>query len=405
MFNESTKLDRILSQCIHAIEVDGWTVEQCLDRYPKEREELEPLLQTALRLRKVRTIRPSIEFRSKAQQRFRLRLNASRRSPWMSTTGDKVESKGLLDELASLFQVRGTLQWVAPLLLIMIILIGTGGGVAYAADTAKPGDFLYAVDKGIEKIRIQLATDKQSIVRLRLQFADERLEEATQLVEAGDIESVAIVIEEYKELMVAATPLIVEAYIAGEDVQSLLKETNEAIAQQEKKLQDLAITAPIEVEEIIKLALKDIKDIRIVVAAPLPTRIPVVLPSPSALFSPTDLGPPWTSTPEPVPTSWPTSTGTLIPGPSPTVGAQIPSETPTPPTSASGTPTATTNPYVTPTPTGTATITVTPTNTGTPGPTYTPTPTRTVTRTPTRTGTPTPTEDGPPAATEPPRID
>ena len=391
MFNRSSKLDRILTQCIRAIEEKGWTVEQCLDRYPRERAELEPLLRTALRLRKARQVRPSLKFRSNAQPRFRSRLRASRRSSWRgasrSSATRSLHGNAFLDLLHNL----GNLQWATSLILIIIILVGTGGGVAYAADNAKPGDFLYQIDKGIEQLRIELENDIQDLVRLRVQFADERLDEAIQLLAAGETEEIIKVIQEYKELMATAAPMIAQAHIAGEDVLPLVKETNDAIYTQEKKLEELIKIAPIEVEEVIKLTLKDVKDIQIVVVAPLPTIIPTLSLSPMPFPSPTLSDAKRTSYP-PLPTSYPTSTGTLIALHTPTIMG-----------SPYATPTATTNPYATTTPTGTITVSPTPSPTRTPGPTYSPTPTRTKTPypvTPTATGTPSGTPDG--SATEPP---
>jgi hypothetical protein len=381
------------------MEEKGWTVEQCLDRYPRNRAELEPLLRTALKLRKARQLRPSLEFRSNAQPRFRSRLRTSRRSSWRSLSKSAVPRSRQGNAFIDLLQNLGNLQWATALILIIIILVGTGGGVAYAADNAKPGDFLYQMDKGIEQLRIELENDIQDLVRLRVQFANERLDEATQLLAAGDTDEIIQVIQDYKELMAAAAPMIAEAHIAGEDVQPLVRETNDAIYTQEKKLEELIKTAPIEVEEVIKLTLKDVKDIQILVVAPLPTILPTADLSPIPFPSTTLVGAPSTSSPQPPqPTLYPTSTGTLIPGHTPTIVGS-PYATPTP--GPSGTPTATTNPYATTTPTGT--ITSTPTRT--PGPTYSPTPTRTKTPypvTPTATGTLTAT---PGPATQPPGYD
>jgi hypothetical protein len=273
----------------------------------------------------------------------------------------------------------------------MILIIGTGGGVAFAADNSKPGDILYALDKGIEEIRLQLENDLQHIVRLRLQFADERIEEITQLIESGETDEIGPVIQEYKELVVAAAPLIVEAHIAGENVQPLLKETNEAIVIQESKLTEIIRKVPIEVEQIIITTIREVEEIRIIVAAPLPTQIPKMIETPFPYPTATDLLPPPTKTRKYSDPVYSTSTATLIPGYTPT-GTMIPYMTPTAPPAATPTPMVTDNPYVTTTPTGTITVTVTVTPTGskTPVLTYTPTPTRTYTPwPPTSTGTPT----------------
>ena len=270
MFNRSTKLDRILTQCIRLIVGKGWTIEECLDRYSRDSIELEPMLRTALRLHQARTFRPSVEIRNNAQTRFRSRLNTSRRSPRLSKSMYAAPQRGVLESLSSLLQNLDSLQWAAPLLLIMMVLISTGGGVAYAADHAKPGDALYQVDRAIEKFRINFENDKQEVVRLHLMFAEERLEEAFAVMQDGDITGLKPALDGYKVQIIATAHLITEAYTAGEDVIPLINEGNEAITAHEKKLEDLIKIAPVEVEVEIRNIIKDAEEIRIVVFSPLP---------------------------------------------------------------------------------------------------------------------------------------
>ena len=48
------KFEDILVQCIEDIKAGRSSIEDCLDRYPSVREQLEPLLRTALEIRKRR---------------------------------------------------------------------------------------------------------------------------------------------------------------------------------------------------------------------------------------------------------------------------------------------------------------------------------------------------------------
>lgn len=59
----------------------------------------------------------------------------------------------------------------------VVILLGSSLATAAAADSAKPGDFLFPLDLASERIRITLASDTKKD-ELRLKFAQERVNEA-----------------------------------------------------------------------------------------------------------------------------------------------------------------------------------------------------------------------------------
>ena len=79
MSEATSKLDSILMDCIQDIEEKGRTIEECLRRYPQLRQDLEPMLEAALRLKKVHSVEPSIRFKRETLSRMQLRLQASRR--------------------------------------------------------------------------------------------------------------------------------------------------------------------------------------------------------------------------------------------------------------------------------------------------------------------------------------
>jgi hypothetical protein len=359
MFNRSNKLDRMLTKCIQAIEEKGWTVEDCLNQYPSYREELEPILRTAFRLRQARRYVPSTAFRSNAQIRIRKRLQSSRRSPSFSKTARSSSLKRRGTIAPPRMRLAGSF---IPLLIISLLIIGTGGGIAFAADHARPGDVLYEVDRAIEQVRIRLENDIQQMVRLHLQFADERIKEVVELVEQGDLRDLSSALADYKEQIGATAPLIQQAQTEGKDIDTLIIETSDTIASQKKKLQDLIEESPIEYETAIKETIDDAEEVRKVVVSPVPTEEPFVFePEIPSAPSPTNVPPkvPATSSP---------------PSATQTPGAFIL------PTSTVPLPASPTPPYATPTP-GTAAPTYTPTKTKTPTPTPTPTHTMTPTAT------------------------
>lgn len=75
-----------------------------------------------------------------------------------------------------------------PLAIALIVLLGAGGTVA-ASDSARPGDFLFPLDRGIEEVRLALAPNEDKDT-LRIRFAEERIKEFDAIVdtEAGATE-------------------------------------------------------------------------------------------------------------------------------------------------------------------------------------------------------------------------
>jgi hypothetical protein len=385
MANLSNKLDRILTKCIQSIEEKGWTIEDCLNQYTTYRDELEPMLRTVMRLRRARRVRPTASFRSNAQSRIRARLQASRRSTILRMADDLSDRKKTT--YPPRLQLAGSL---IPLLIVSLLIIGTGTALAYSADNAKPGDLLFQIDRAIEQIRIRLENDTPQLIRLHLQFADERIEEVVDLVRQGNTIDFGAGLAGYKEQIRAIALLITEAQIAGQDISPLVNETNEAIVTQKEKLQDLLPSVSIDLKQAIRDTIEEAEDTQNVVTAPLPTKEPVVnATSEPFVFEPDQ---PTQKPPTTIPSTIPPPTPppptipppNEPPGPTDTPGSYIlPSATPPDNTGETATPTY--FPYATPTPLPTTPM-VTPTGsitpTHTPSPSATPTPTSTPNKTP-----------------------
>jgi len=64
---ELKKFEDILAQCIEDIKAGRASIEDCLDRYPSMREQLEPLLRIALEIREPPDVKPSSSFKVKAR--------------------------------------------------------------------------------------------------------------------------------------------------------------------------------------------------------------------------------------------------------------------------------------------------------------------------------------------------
>jgi hypothetical protein len=77
--------------------------------------------------------------------------------------------------------------------LILGIVAGVllvGGGVAYASDSAVPGDFLYPVDLAVESVQRTLTTDPVAEAELETDILAERVAELEEVSEDGNLEDV-----------------------------------------------------------------------------------------------------------------------------------------------------------------------------------------------------------------------
>jgi hypothetical protein len=105
----------------------------------------------------------------------------------------------------------------AMVILVVVVLLLGSAGLVYAADEAAPGDLLYTVDRAIETARLGLMSDTLGTVELQMAFARERLEEALELIDAGETGHYHQALDEYDQAIFE----VVELVGGAEDVDHL----------------------------------------------------------------------------------------------------------------------------------------------------------------------------------------
>ena len=83
-------------------------------------------------------------------------------------------------------------SFVLSIIVVAVIVFSGAGVTAYAAQSALPGDALYAVKTGFEDTRIRLAKNAAAQAQLHIKFAENRLDELSVLVKErrySDIEA------------------------------------------------------------------------------------------------------------------------------------------------------------------------------------------------------------------------
>ncbi|MDT8380857.1 MAG: DUF5666 domain-containing protein [Brevefilum sp.] len=96
-------------------------------------------------------------------------------------------------------KMKKVYQTAAIAIVVVAFLFGGAGITAAAASNSLPGDRLYAVKSGIEKARVQLATETEDKVQLNLQYAQMRLEEIESLIAQGRFNDIGKAVNSYEQ--------------------------------------------------------------------------------------------------------------------------------------------------------------------------------------------------------------
>ena len=192
------EFDNILDECLERLLVEGETIEHCLQRYPEQAQELEPLLQTALEAREASTIQPRAEFKAKARYQFgsALQGEASR------------ESRPFFGWLP---------RWATVVTIVLVVLVAGGGTVAVASNSM-PDSPLYSLKLATEEARLMLTPSELGKARLCAELVDRRVEEIIYMAGKGDVQQVELVTQRLDERLEMLAVLVLALGGNGEAV-------------------------------------------------------------------------------------------------------------------------------------------------------------------------------------------
>jgi len=284
-------IESALDKCLSCLK-KGDSIEACLAEHPSLADELEPLLQTALRAQQLRGSRALSEAALAAGRSEFLRKAAALRA---STAQNR---QGVFSRLADglratwngLTMRKGTLTIIATALLLFGLL--SGGTMASA--NSLPGDPLYPLKRASERVQLALTFAEETKAELLTSFEKRRVEEVQSVVEVRRIVTPLIGRDVWVEARTQTDGQVVAHYVRViEPVEKPPTQT---------PLLSTATAKPTETKKI----------------EPSPTLI-VPTNEPTATEAPHKEKPKPTATEEPTPTSGPTGTLTLTPTPVPTV--------------------------------------------------------------------------------------
>ncbi|MFC1859993.1 DUF5667 domain-containing protein [Chloroflexota bacterium] len=173
------EFDSILDECLERLLVSGETIEQCLQSYPEQASDLEPLLQTALAARQAVIIQPRVDFKAQARYQFRSALQE-----WTP------------QRRRSFF--RWFPRWAVVVSIVVAVLL-MGGGTVAAAGYSMPDSFLYPVKLATEQVQLTLTPSDVDKAELCAKFADRRVAEIVHMANKGDAQRVETVSQRLDE--------------------------------------------------------------------------------------------------------------------------------------------------------------------------------------------------------------
>ena len=204
------EFDNILDECLERILTRGETIEQCLESYPEQSAELEPLLQTALLTKRASAIKPRPEFRERARYQLRSALQ-------------EMEEKRERRPFFFGWQPR----WATAVIVVLVFLLASGGTVA-AAGNSMPDEPLYPVKLATETVRLTLTPSALGKAELCVKLVDKRVEEIIKMADKGKMKHVERTAQRLNTCLVMAANLAAPEAVPEE----VLAPTPEAVPEE-----------------------------------------------------------------------------------------------------------------------------------------------------------------------------
>lgn len=216
-------LSRPLDECLQAVE-EKRNLHEILRRYPADREELIGLLQLSLDLNGLGAPAADPAFRLRARNRM-LAVAAQRRQERKRGPFSMLPRPVVRLAFAGAFAVA----------------LAVGGLTAAAAsDQSLPGDPLYGVKLGAERVQLALTFGTADRARLQLHFADVRLDEAQRLFSLGRNQEAVRLVSQYDAAVAEFNQSVAGTALDTSAISDLSRLVEDRQEQQDARLNALA---------------------------------------------------------------------------------------------------------------------------------------------------------------------
>ena len=206
--------EKLLDQCLRDIQSGKATLEECLDRYPEQREELEPLLNLAMRLQSVEKIGAPKEFRNASKARLMKFLagydtSKSRRVQ----TQHRSSQPGTASKNPSWLNIFSS-RALIPVIVTLLIVVILAGGVFTVSAQALPGESFYPAKLFAENVRLSISSSGLGAGQVHLAAANNRIYEVETLTALNLDGEIPVALDNYKVHVAALSEF------AGQDPQT-----------------------------------------------------------------------------------------------------------------------------------------------------------------------------------------
>ncbi len=226
--------DDMLDICLDRI-VRGDTIEQCLESYPEQAAELEPLLRAALAtVRASSSIEPRPEFQRLAKHQL------------LSTIEEKRKKLTVHRKTLWSWQRR----WAVALVAVLVILLA-GVGTVSASASSLPGDTLYPVKTAAENVQGFFTFGSEAKANFYMSLAQRRLNELNKLVEENRDIPQSLLEAMSSETDNAITILSGNQQLGNESVDRLMGLTSNQNTVLTELIEEVPSTAKVKIQEAL----------------------------------------------------------------------------------------------------------------------------------------------------------
>lgn len=195
------RFEDILSDCTERL-LQGESVDQCLQRYPEQARDLEPLLRVAAAARETAAaVEPRPDFKARTRYEVQSRLRAAGRK----TAAGKSPVMGWIP------------RWAVAAVSVVFVLLLAGTTTVAASSDALPGDPLYPVKTATETVQMKLTFSQEGKARLQARLAERRAWEMARLAESGRTERLRTVAARFGDHLAGIEALAAEIEATSPD--------------------------------------------------------------------------------------------------------------------------------------------------------------------------------------------
>jgi hypothetical protein len=242
------KFEDILFQCIEDIKAGRSSIEDCLNRYPSAREQLEPLLRIALQIQELPDVTSSPSFKIKTRVWLMDQIHgehAVKKWPWSRH----------ISRVSPMPYIKRFSMSVAGVILVIIVAVSAlGAGTAYASQSSLPGDALYPLKLATEQAGMTLLRDDTARAERALSFVERRIGEMEVLAEEGRSQDLGLAVQKYGYALNVALSMMERASDMGSAMGNITAQVAEATSRHLFVLDEIWDMVPNEAEGAIVYA-------------------------------------------------------------------------------------------------------------------------------------------------------